>query len=104
MRVRPIAVIASPHLFSFLFRASRRTRTMVSTTTTTSPAGLLTLAAPFIQEARRRLRDELADCFGSGDGLPVDADTLEELLYPQFANQMFMLVARTGVLEMHIAR
>src|SRR5262245_18951506 len=68
---------------------------MSTTTSASLPEGLLTLAASFIQKARRRLRDELAHSCDDGELAPIDAESLEELLFPQLANQMFMLVAKT---------
>ena len=68
-------------------------------------AGFLELVRPWVERARRRLRDDLAAIVrGSRSPLPFTAESALDLASETLPYRLLSLLSRTLVLELHVAR
>jgi type 2 lantibiotic biosynthesis protein LanM len=67
-------------------------------------AGCLAVAAPLIERARQRLRQGARAVAASYSHVPFNPETIEETLAENIAEPLLMMMARTMVLELNVAR
>ena len=66
--------------------------------------GFLELLQPLVEQACQRLQTGIADLLSSGETLPFDPETIEDLLLLNLSDPLLMRLSRTLVLELHVAR
>lgn len=66
--------------------------------------GLLAVAAPLLERARRRLREGLHALTGQCGAVPFEPDVVEPMLFAGVLRRVFGMINRTLVLELHVAR
>lgn len=64
----------------------------------------LILVAPLVGMAQARLRARIASLAESGAVLPFDPKTVDTLFYEQLEHRLLLMLNRTFVLELHLAR
>src|SRR5262249_12723908 len=67
-------------------------------------AGFLAFVAPLLSQARERLRVGIQGLVLTQSRPPFDPPTVEAVLFAHLPRQLLMLVSRTLVLELHVAR
>lgn len=67
-------------------------------------AGFLSAIEPLINQGRHRLREGLQTLLRTSSCHPFDPDTIEEVLSENLPKQLLMMLSRTLVLELNVAR
>src|SRR5437867_3969232 len=71
---------------------------------TEQSGAFLEIVYPLINRGRERLREGINAILESRTGLPVDSNTIEELFYANLPGRLLLLLSRTLVLELNVAR
>lgn len=67
-------------------------------------AGLLVAIEPLIRSGRCRLRQGIQALSQAHSHLPLDPNTVQDALYAHLSGRLLMMVSKTMVLELHVAR
>jgi type 2 lantibiotic biosynthesis protein LanM len=59
---------------------------------------------PLISHGRARLRDGIQSIARSRPDLPIDPTTIDDIFYTNLPGRLLMMLSRTAVLELHVAR
>ena len=71
---------------------------------TLATAGFLEVVAPLMRQGRALLQQGIEAVMQTTPDVPVDPDTIMELLWVNLPGQLLTMVSRTCVLELHVAR
>jgi type 2 lantibiotic biosynthesis protein LanM len=70
----------------------------------TESTDLLNAIAPLIAQGRERVREKVLTILRLFPEAPIDADTIEDILYRNLPPQLAPMLARTMILELNVAR